>query len=67
MHAKCVRSAELAAHAEARGRPDRLVELRRRLDVGDADPEVVDVAAVRSEPWWTASMLFPSGSSRKAP
>jgi len=40
------RIAELAADTEARGRPDRLVELRRRLDVGDTDPEMVDVAAV---------------------
>ena len=33
---------ELASDVEARGRRDGLVEARRGLEVGDADPEVID-------------------------
>ena len=40
--AKSVRSCELASDVEARGRGDGLVEARRGLEVGDADPEVID-------------------------
>ena len=46
MHAKFVRSASSLPTRKPAAWSDRLVELRRRLDVGDADPEVVDVAAV---------------------
>ena len=38
----------LSPDAEPRGRAHRLVEPRRRIDVGDADPEMVDVAAARA-------------------
>src|SRR5687768_9282094 len=42
--------AELAADAETGRGPDRLVEARRGVDVGDADPEVVDVPALAQRP-----------------
>jgi hypothetical protein len=46
---------------------DEVVEGRRGRDVGDADPQVVDVPGGRISAWWTASALLPSGSSRKPP
>ena len=46
MQANCVRSPSSLPTRNPAAGPTRLVEVRRRLDVGDTDPDVVDVAAV---------------------